>query len=237
MRLILNLSIFLILISSSSKMAAQGQVDTIDVEHTFLEDRHLRYMYNFALNGMFFQYKPNLPHIGTGALMKNASENKFVCIVSNTFPIKMEDLELFISPDTLIGGKFVNMFDITMDRVIFISQFDFEYLYHSDHESINSFLRNKLIQNPNMNYAFRFSNIFLIDDKIYLSAILYYYANYDPDIFSSGFQMYEFKWCESKKWIYPSRVSGPFFRHIKSRRGMLGGTIKIPSLDCPLPVD
>jgi hypothetical protein len=232
MRLIIKSAIFILLIFSSNKMAAQ--VDTIDISESFLEDRHIQYMYNFALNNTFFQYRSSGNHIHVPLFIKKPTQNEMIFIINHKFPIKIDDLELFIRPDTLLGVKFVNNFDQAMESVGFISQFAFKFLYFDELKSIDFFtkLTEIIFDSPNSSYAVQFSNFLIRGYKIYISINISFPVNYEPDLIYSNYQMYEFEWCESVGWVYPRRVSDSFFRSYHFKKGRLGGTVEIPSLRC-----
>lgn len=234
MRRLINLllpGLFICIFNNTS--TAQVGVDTIDISKTILEDRHLRYMYNFALNGKFFQYRQIPDHIVTGGLMKNDRHNEIVFIVKDEFPIGINELELFVQPDSLLEVKFVSNSNHNIEKFSFTSQFDFEYLQLEGQKNKQDFIREKLNDNPEINYAIQFSNLYIRRNKIYLSVSMHYYVNYNPDAIFGGYQMYEFEWCESMGWVYPKRVSSDAFGLVISDKVQLDGTINIPSLECP----
>jgi len=233
MRLILKLPIILILIFSSGKMAAQVQVDTIAVKHTFLEERHLRYMYNFMLNNTFFQFRSGVHRIEIPHLIKKSGQSELNFVLNHKFLIRMEDLKLFIQPDSLLKVYFVDNFDHDLESVGFISQFDFEYIQLTDQELKRDFLQKKLFESPNSRYAVQFSNVLIRGNKIYLSIKISFPVNYDPDFVLGNYQMYEFEWCESVGWVYPRRVSKHDFNTVYDmNKPRSGGTVEIPSLKC-----
>ncbi len=224
--------LFVILILTTisiDKLNSQTNIDTLNLSDTFLEERHLRYMYNFALNGLFFQYKSN---IGSRIVFENQEENTQIGVIPAFKAIRDKDIRLFTGLDTIKSGKYVQPTEMSINKLNFITQSEIVFLTEFQDYSSMKNLSTTLIENPKMNYAAQFSNVFIYEDKIYLSVILYLHINLNPNNLSSELQMYEFQYCKSTNWVYPKRVSNPFFRHFTFEQGHIGGTIQISNLEC-----
>lgn len=234
MRLI-RLSIIILIFSVTlCKADIQAKVDTVNLSETFLEERHLRYMYNFALNNTFFQYKSGLDNIEIPYFLKEPTPNEFVFILDRIFPIKLKDIELFTRPNNLQEVKIINNFKHPAESNGLTSQFDIEFIKinFQTQEVLYQQIQQMLFEPPKSRYVVQFSNIAIHDKFIYISINIAFPLMYSPDFSFSNSQIYEFEWCESMGWVYPRRVSGELFGLYIQNKGRLSGTIDIPSLKC-----
>jgi len=215
-------------------MQSQTDVDSIDLSETVLEERHLRYMYNFALNNSFFQYKSNEHAFQDPFIINRSKRGNVVLVVKQKRPLTVENLEYFIEPDSLKKLNIRHISNLSLFETDLISQFDFEFisLEFADREERSSQINQWVFDPQYSGFVVQLTDKIIINNKIYLSISISYPGNYDPNIHSSGTQMYEFEWCESVGWVYPRRVTDSLFRSYHFTKGRLGGTINIPSLKC-----
>ena len=234
MRLII-ISILFALLSSLSvgKLACQTQIDTINLAETFLEERHLRYIYNFALNAYFFQYGGGTRPLSYRSSMDSDS-NLFngIFIIKNDYPIRNWKLRAFTKQDSLPVGKVLKNKSYDLENIGLYSQFDFIFLVADDQKDISNYVQEQMKGIPEISYAVQFSNFFVTGNKIYLSIRMHYFI--DP-LFSktfTRFRLFEFEWCERMGWVYPRRVSNSSIDLYSLTRSRSKYTIDIPSLKC-----
>jgi hypothetical protein len=234
MRLIRLINIILILITFFTSGNAQYQTKRVSLSETFLEERHLRYMYNFALNNTFFQYKSDGYHIQTPYFLKEPTPNEFVFILDHIFPIKIKDIELFNRPNNLQEVKIINNFNHPAESNGLTSQFDIKFIKFGfqTRKELHQQIHQMLFETTNSRFVVQFSNIVIHDKHIYVAIHITYPIMYSPDFSFSNSQIYEFEWCESVGWVYPRRVSRELFGIYLQNKGRLSGTIDIPSLKC-----
>lgn len=80
MRLIRIISILLLFIGISQSGNAQYETKRVGLSETFLEERHIRYMYNFVLNNSFFQYESGLYPIVMEETSNSPKENRKILV-------------------------------------------------------------------------------------------------------------------------------------------------------------
>lgn len=235
MRLIRIISILLLFIGISQIAYAQYETKRVSLSETFLEERHLRYMFNFALNNTFFQYRSTIGGIETPYSLKPPTPNEFVFIIDPIFPIKILDIELFNQPDEIQELKIINNFVHPAARNALISQFDIKFVKfgYQTRKELPQQIHQMIFDSTNSRYVVQFSNIVIHDNYIYIAIRITYPILYSPGPLTwSNFQMYEFEWCESVGWVYPRRVTSPFFFMTGTDFKRMGGTVEIPSLKC-----
>ncbi len=220
---------------SIGKLNSQTNIDTLNLSETFLEERHLRYMYNFALNNSFFQYRSGLLYrIGIPELLNSPKENRKILVYDKVSPFDLRSLELFIRPDKLDEALFLDNLDYRLESISLVSQFDIDFLKRVDNEIKTEVIHDKIFGDSFLNYFVEFSNVMIRNNKIYLSIKIRFPVNYDPNLILGNYQIYEFEWCESLGWVYPRRVSKYDFNVVYDmNKPRSGGTLKITSLDCP----
>ncbi|TVR90552.1 MAG: hypothetical protein EA411_00005 [Saprospirales bacterium] len=236
-RLIILLLPGLIIFFFSDTLNGQAKVDTIDISETMLEDRHIRYMYNFALNGALFQYQPGAIYFGDYPEV-HRKQNYNIYIINNKALVNLGDLELFIeSSDSSYHVNIAKDNGPGFKPTDFVSQYDIEFISFEIQDSgrITDKVQGEILHPSNAIFAIQFSDLYLYADKIYFTIKLYYYLSFEPEIFWGNTQFYEFEWCDSTQLVYPKRVSRAYFHAFDrgSNWGKWGGGIKIPSLDCP----
>ena len=230
--------LFVILILTTisiGKLNSQTNIDTLNLSETVLEERHLRYMYNFALNNSFFQYKWAALDIQTPYSLKERTPNEHVLILDYIFPLRIKDIELFMQPNNLQEVEVINNFEHPAVKNGLISQFDIDFI-KIDHPPTRKELYPKLdkmvFKTLNVRYVVLFSNIIKQDKLIYIAINTTFPLMYSPEFAGRSTQIYEFEWCESTGWVFPRRVTSPFFFGIGTDFKRMGGTIEIPSLKC-----
>ena len=234
MRLIRIINIVLLFIAFSQFGNAQYETKRANLSETFLEERHLRYMYNFALNGLFFQYKSNLDYFKDETFNRNPVEIEKLLILTNNFRFEIKNLIVFIYPETLKDVKYVLDNSHSIKSLGLSSQFEIEFIStqnRSRKEKIQ-IISQKIAEKPNVDYVVDFSNLVIMENKIYLSVRSYTPAFFNPNLTDINPQIYEFEWCESTGWVYPRRVTSRFFFMTGTDFKRMGGTIDIPSLKC-----
>lgn len=234
MRLILITTIILILTITSWQAYAQVKIDTVDISETVLEDRHLRYMYNFVLNNTFFQYKSGTGDFQDPFSIKKSKKRNIVSVINQRYPLRVNNLEYFIKLDSLKNSSLKYITNLSLNESDLVSQYDFIFvnIEFANREEYFWQVNQKVFDPLNSGFVVRFSDILILNNNIYLSISINYPVNYEPNIHYSNSQMYEFEWCESVGWVFPRRVTDSFFLHYHNPKGRLGGTIDIPSLKC-----
>ncbi|TVQ42565.1 MAG: hypothetical protein EA362_12910 [Saprospirales bacterium] len=223
---------------------------TIDISETFLEERHLRYMYNFALNAALFQYEG-----GSGDLIGKRNtlfplyyqDEEILMVIMEAKEIDLINLNLFFFP-----GVFCNLFLVQGSHKIGVSsdlktQFQIDFIKSIPAEldvpkdkAINSLLNDL----PNSIFAMEFSNLYYFNNRFYLELALYF--AYNPR-YSNQYTLYyfEYEWCESTETVFAIRTNKtnvpPIYLQtphdhpqIKGSQMRSSRTIDIPALRCPI---
>ncbi|TVQ42569.1 MAG: hypothetical protein EA362_12930 [Saprospirales bacterium] len=219
-------------------MAAQGQVDTIDVEHTFLEDRHLRYMYNYALNAALFQYQSGIFNTYSYSGIKNhiVGRKNFYLILDRISP-KIEHLENFVLPAKfchltyLIGSqeKALQLPIMTQYKIKFYSS------SKTERSQIISAAYRHLLDDDEARFYGAFSGLYRQGKQYYLELVIGYHQYFNPIKSYLISYIFEFEWCDMRKIMYPMRtVDKDFYfaleQNIPTR---FSRTVIIPAKVCP----
>lgn len=232
MRLIRIISILLLFIGISQSGNAQYETKRVGLSETFLEERHIRYMYNFVLNNSFFQYESGLYPIVMEETSNSPKENRKILVYDKFNLFSISSLELFLRPDSLFDTLLLVNLDYNLESIGLVSQFDIDFMKRVDNEIKNEVIHDKIFGDSLINYIVEFSNVLIRKDKIYLSIRIHLPANYDPDVLFRNYQIFEFEYCKSMGWVYPRRVSDKFFGLILTGNVHAGDIIDIPSLKC-----
>ena len=244
--------LFVILILTTisiDKLNSQTNIDTINLSETSLEERHLRYMYNFALNAALFQYEGG----GSEYIYRNTmlplyyQDEEVLMLILEAKEIDLDNLNLFFFP-----GVFCNLQLVNGSHEIGVSsdlktQFQIDYLKSTPADpdvpkdrAINKFLRNS----PSSIFAIEFSNLYYFNNRFYLELELHF--AYNPRYSNQYVLFYfEFEWCESTETVFAIRTNKmnvpPInwktphpHPQIKQYQMRSSRTIDIPALRCPI---
>jgi len=217
---------------------AQTDVDTIDLSETVLEERHLRYMYNYALNAALFQYEGGSPTLTTHN--DHFFENdKILQIITNEREVDVSMLDRFVLPRGFCYLNYIqDAHPLAMEWPL-NTQYILEYVPESDRKQIYKLLE----EETNSIFAVEFSSLFENRSSFFLELTINIRLNY-PVLFGRSFVYFEFQWCDSKQVVFPVRtntralpspeihflISPPF--EIKGRQVRRSPTIDIPAKEC-----
>jgi len=237
MRLITFPAIILLLTISFKVLPAQPKIDTVSIDQTFLEERHLRFMYNYAFTHALFNRRHFVPKVVlNGRFTPNSSDS--ILVLENTYRIDESDIKLFNRSDSILINKITHLKD--SDKVLqtkpLVSQYEFDYLNSGSEDLVKNsrFLIESIEDHKKpVNAAVMFSAANLVGHRVYIRLTVFSIIVPPTGMIYERF-IYEFEWCESLRIVYPNRVSGRLFDATNgyfSRK--LGGTIKIESPICP----
>ena len=230
MRLII-ISILFALLSSLSvgKLACQTQIDTINLSETSLEERHLRYMYNFALNTVLFQTEGELSHIEDPKNRESMDYNNYsLLLITNEFRLGLNQIESFVYPCAICNLSYI--YDSHNIALMQPLRTQYEMILHPiAEEKKNESTRNRMARylraNKNSKYSIAFTGLYQDRYYYYLKTTIGFYIVY-PDLVYTIDSIIEFRWCEAKKQILPNRVSSTLF-------DLSINPIQVKSLWCP----
>ncbi|TVQ42567.1 MAG: hypothetical protein EA362_12920 [Saprospirales bacterium] len=207
-------------------MASQAQIDTIDLSETFLEERHLRYMYNYALNAVLFQHKGELSQNAMPKNWGNSSKSS-ILVINNAVQLNIDHLEPFVYPGQICYLNFIQNSHQTALEQTLRSQYQIEY--HPEIQLEERNIRNKMgdiLKNSETSmYYIAFSDLSQNRDFFYLKTTLGFYVVY-PELIRPISSIIEFRWCEDNRQIFPTRI-------VPSISFNWQGTVQIRPLRCP----
>jgi len=220
-----------------SQLYSQVQVDTIPITETFLEDRHISYIYDFAYNSAMHKYRSLMPLKGADFSFPRKSDKSAVLVISDILPTDIVDLELFIFTDSTDRFTLLENSQNTALENQLITQFEMVYLppFNTQLKEYFPKVQEAIKENVDADFAVAFSELYMRDHFIYVFVGLTFergITNYLP----GAAHIFEFEWCKSMEVIYPRRVSTSNFHRLNltlaSPMKKIGGTIEIPSLKC-----
>lgn len=208
------------------------KVDTINLAEIPLEERHLGYIYDFALNSALHQYVS----IPQSRLMRSFSQltlsSNSAFIVSDVLPMDFKDLEKFIYPDTFSVFQLIEGSHQIIFTDPFVSQYDLELLaeFGMDTLSFLPILEDVPDGSDDAEMAIVFSNLYQHQNSFFILVGIAHHRSRTVESISSSGHIIEFEWCESMSLVYPRRVTSPTFH-----RNYGEMVLEIPSLWCPPP--
>jgi len=219
-------------------MQAQTDVDTIDLSETVLEERHLRYMYNYALNAALFQYEGGSP----GFINHNEhffENDKILQIITNEREVDVSMLDGFVLPRGFCYLNYIQDAHHIAMKWPLNTQYILEYVPESDRKQIYKLLE----EETNSIFAVEFSSLFENRSSFFLELTINIRLNY-PVVFDRSFVYFEFQWCDSKQLVFPVRTNTKELipsqiyidkmrpSEIKGSQVRRSPTIEIPAKEC-----
>lgn len=238
MRLITFYFIVILLTTNFQKIIAQPKVETIFINQTFLEDRHIRFMYNYAFTNALFDRREFVPtFFSSGANTPDSNFTESILVLENPYRINASDIELFNRSDSIKLNKITHLknSDKALRTKPLVSQYEFEYLNSGKEDWVENtrILMDSIQERKNSNTAVMFSDVNIVGHRVYLEIIIISIFFPPKGLVSESF-IYEFEWCESIRIVYPNRVSSNLFHRYRDiTSGKMGGTQKLSSAGCP----
>lgn len=225
---LLTAYIFLLVLSITITNS-QVIVEQIKLSETPLEERHLRYMYNFALNTVLFQTEGELSHIEDPKNRESMDYiNYSLLLITNEFRLGLNQIESFVYPCAICNLSYI--YDSHNIALMQPLRTQYEMILHPiAKEKKNESTRNRMARylraNKNSKYSIAFTGLYQDRYYYYLKTTIGFYIVY-PDLVYTIDSIIEFRWCEAKKQILPNRVSSTLF-------DLSINPIQVKSLWCP----
>lgn len=227
------ITIVLVAIHNISFCQTNSKFDRASSLEFQLEERHLNYIYDFALNSALHQYEI----AGYSRILTNPSYSSLslsgdkAYILTDVLPMDSIALKRFSGFDNIETFKFFKDGHEMIDNIPFISQYILKVLPPLGIDTLRnlSFLQKPSAESAAPEIAIIFSNIYFYNTFLYIKVGIAHHRSSSISSISNAAHIFEFEWCEAKDIVYPRRVTSPVF-HLP--QGLRNPSVDIPSHEC-----
>jgi len=216
-----------------STTVSQNFFDSIEITETAFEERHIRYMYNYALNAALFQYPSG--HTSPAGYINESIKRNTIKVLSNKLHTKRNHLDLFVLPAEFCQLSYLNFSHDMALTLPIETQYHVQkmpYLKLSQDQLLDE-MNQILLNSEGVKYIAAFSGLYQNGKFYYLEVLTGFFANYYPPLFGNARYIFEFEWCGSRKVVYPMRTVEQWFYFEADQQPRFSPTVIIPSKLCP----